>query len=147
MTAAPLRLLLVVIAAVALGPLCAAVAMWLLMLITTVADPSGWLPSLKDAIVSTPKLFSIFVIAAYRIGSGIALVAGLLIALWMAWRPPNLLVVLAASVAASLLWLAIKEPAVFLGSGPREDLLVMPPIAATAGAACWMLLRRYARPT
>jgi len=140
------RALLAIVAAVALGPLVAAVAMWLLLLVTTVADPSGWLPSLKDAVVHAPKLIVTLTIGAYRAGAAIALLAGVLVALWMLWRPLNMVVVLAASVAACVVRLALIEPAVFLGSGPREDLWVMPPLAAVAGAGCWLLLRRFARP-
>lgn len=139
------RSLLAVAAAVLLGPLMAAIGLWLMMLVVTVADPSGFLPSLKDALAGTPNLLTIFIVGSYRVGAAIALIAGLLVAVWMAWRPPNLAVVLAASVAASLIWLAITEPRVFLGMGARENLFIVPPIAAFAGAACWFLLRRFAR--
>ena len=140
------RALLAVLAAVAVGPLVAAIALWLLLLVTTVADPSGFLPSLKDAVVHAPKLILTLVIAAYRAGAVIALIAGVLVALWMLWRPLNVIVVLAASVAAALAGLALVEPAVFFGAGPREDLWITPPLAAVAGAGCWLLLRRFARP-
>ena len=140
------RALLAIVAAVALGPLVAAIAMWLLLLVTTVVDPSGFLPSLKDAIVHAPKLILTLTIAAYRAGTVIALIAGVLVALWMLWRPVNVAVVLVASVAAALAELALSEPAVFVGTASREDLWIMPPLAAVAGAACWLLLRRFARP-
>lgn len=139
------RPMLAVAAAVLLGPLMAGIGLWLMMLVTTAVDSSGFLPSLKDALTGTPKLLTIFIVGSYRVGAAIALVAGLLVAAWMAWRPPNLAVVLAASVAASLLWLAVTEPGVFLGMGARENLFIVPPLAAFAGAACWFLLRRFAR--
>lgn len=145
MTMSPARALLAVAVAVVLGPFMAAVGMWLMMLVATVIDPSGWLPSLKDAIAGTPKIFTILVMGSYRVGSTVALLAGLMVGLWMIRRPPNLLVVLAASVVASLIWLGLTEPQVFRGIGHYEDLYVMPPVAAFAGAACWILLRRFAR--
>jgi hypothetical protein len=59
------------------------------------------------ALSDFPELFLVYVIFAYVIGGPIALLAGLFVSHWMIRRLPNVLVVTAAAVLATVLFMGV----------------------------------------
>jgi hypothetical protein len=136
------RLLLPMVIAVVLGPLVAGLAVCLLAVYTNVSDPATALP-LADLFV----MFAIYISFAYLEGAPIALLAGLLVSIWMLFRPPGLVVaVVAAALAVALFRLAAE----FAWLGPirgglaLNNFRLLLALAVVAAAVCWLLMRRFA---
>ncbi len=97
-------------------------------------------------------MFVLIIALAYFGGALVGLIAGVLIALWMLWRPPNLLVVVVAAalgtVAAYVATGRHSVQALLTASSAqaiRELALVMV-LAVIAATICWFLMRRFVRP-
>lgn len=135
-----LRLLMPIVIATLLGPLVAGLAVCLLAICIAVIDlPTA--PGLADMA----KLFSLYMIFAYLEGGPIALVAGILVTIWMAWRsPPTLPVSIGAGLASVILFrLAagagmLSAPAAVL---VRYNLVLALALSAVAAGTCWLLAR------
>lgn len=131
------RLLVPIVVAVILGPLVAGLAIGLFF---TAAEMllMGSLSLAKhgDWLIHYPFM-------AYFIGWPIALLAGLLISLWMIWRPLSRPVVNAAAVIAAAAFMA----AAVLGLLGQDiyGLVWFALFAAVIGAnGCWLLTRPFA---
>jgi hypothetical protein len=141
-TQAVVRFLAPIVVAVVVGPLAISVSLWLANIASdlfnhessTLADDGGFLVFL--------------VIMTYFIGWPIALLAGLLVSLWMIRRPPNLLAVNAAAVIATVFFMGIAATGVL---GPveetngRANLLFTLVAAVFAANVCWFLMLRLLR--
>jgi hypothetical protein len=135
------RFLMPIVIAVVLGPLIAGLAVCLFGLAVTILDPSA--VSAADLLVMS----AIYIAFAYLDGAPIALLAGVLVSLWMIRRPPGLLVVVAAAVAAvGVFWLTATIGWLGLSTGitVRNNLWLTLALAAVAAAVCWLLTRRFA---
>jgi len=136
------RLLMPIVIAVVLGPLIAGLAVCLVALVTNIFDPAGAMPA-ADLFV----MFAIYILFAYVEGAPIALLAGILVSLWMIRRPPGLLVAVVAAAAAIGIFRLAAEIAWFgpgAGSTVRNNFLLTLGLAILAAAVCWLLTRRFA---
>jgi hypothetical protein len=137
------RLLGPIMVALVLGPLVAGVAVGLFAIVSSLFDPLGSLSLSDDGVV---LVFD--VVLAYYIGWPIALLAGLLVSLWMMRSPPSALVVNAAAVIATALFMGVAALGV-LGAveqfNGRSNFLFTLVAAIVAANVCWLLMRRFAR--
>ena len=136
-----LRFVVPIAVAAVLGPLIASVALWLYGVASDLLDPAA-------SLAGEGGLLFAFVVFAYLIGGPIALLAGLLVSLWMIWRPPSAVAVNAAAVIATVVWLGAAEGgflSVVEEAQGRGALLLMLALAVFAANVCWLLLRRFAR--
>jgi hypothetical protein len=138
MTKKIVRLLAPIVIAVVLGPLIAGLAVTLFAVVTSVFDETGAM-SLSDL-----KELSIFyIIFAYFIGGAIALLAGILISIWMIWYPPGAIVANAAAVIATVVYMGVGALGVL---GPVDSSFLFTLVLAVIAAnVCWLLMRRFAR--
>jgi hypothetical protein len=136
------RLLAPIVIAVVLGPSVAGLAVWLFATGLGLFDSTGLLP-----FADWLGLLFFYVIFAYFIGWPIALLAGLLVSVWMARHPPNALVVNAAAVIATAIFMGVAALGVL---GPveetngRSNFLFALVAAVVAANVCWLLTRRFA---
>ena len=140
------RFLAPLVVAVVLGPLAVSITFWLLDLASNVfrlLDPQSGI-----TLADYPGFLVFLVIMSYFIGGPIALLAGLLVSLWMIRRPPTALVVNAAAVIATIVFMGIAATGVL---GPveetngRSNLLFMLVGAVFAANVCWFVMRRFLR--
>jgi hypothetical protein len=141
------QLLAPIVVAGVLGPLSVSVGIWLADLASNVfrlADPAS-----PVVLADYPGFLVFLVIMTYVIGGPIALLAGLLVSLWMIRRPPTALVVNAAAVIATVLFMAVAATGVL---GPveetngRSNLFFTLVAAVFAANVCWFVMRRFVRP-
>jgi hypothetical protein len=111
-----LRFLIPILIAVVLGPLIAGVAVSLFAVGNSIFN------SEVDATVL--GMFPVYIMLAYAVGAPIALLAGLMVSIWMLARAPNLIVEVTNAHSNFLFTLAA---------------------AVVAAAGCWLLTRRFAR--
>ena len=133
------RLLMPIVVAVVLGPLIAGLAVCVLLIAGNLFDPTG-------SLVDLFKAFVVYIIFAYISGGAIALLAGILVSLWMISRPPNLIVVVAAAAIAAVVYLGLGKLGLFspmILTNERGFLMIIP-LAMFAAAGCWLLTRRFA---
>jgi hypothetical protein len=76
------------------------------------------------------------------------LLAGILVAIWMISRPPSLIVVIAAAVIATAVYLGLGAlgllgPVEFANA--RSNALLFFALAVIAATGCWLLMRRFAQ--
>jgi len=137
-----MRLLAPIVVALVLGPLVAALAVWLFAIALDLFGPAASL-SLADA----GGLLVFYVIMAYFIGWPIALLAGVLVSLWMIRRSPSALAVNAAAVIATGVFMAVAATGVL---GPveetngRSNFWFTLVLAVVAANICWLLMQRFA---
>jgi hypothetical protein len=138
MTKKIVRLLAPIVIAVVLGPLIAGLAVTLFAVVHSVLYDTGGL-SLADL----KELAVFYIIFAYVIGGAIALLAGILVSIWMIWYPPGAIVVTAAAVIATVVYMGIGA----LGAlGPVDSSFLFTLVFAVIAAnGCWLLMRRFAR--
>jgi len=134
------RFLMPIVVAVVLGPLVAGLIVCLFAL-------SLYLFGYDNGPIA--ELFSIFwvyITFAYFEGGPVALVAGLLVSIWMIWRQPGLMVVILAAIAAIALCYVVDRFGMFnpIG-GPlvSNNLGLMLVLSILAAAICWLLTRRF----
>jgi hypothetical protein len=138
------RFLAPIVVAAVPGPLAVSVSLWLFGVASDVFNPAS---SVSFADERGALVFD--VIMAYFIGGPIALLAGLLVSLWMIWRPPSVLAVNAAAMIATAVFMTVASTGVL---GPVEDtngrsnFLFMMVAAVFAANVCWLLMRRFLRP-
>jgi hypothetical protein len=94
-------------------------------------------------------MFGVYIVFAYRGGGVIAVIAGLLVSIWMIRRPPSLLVVIAAAAVATAVFMAagalgVLGPVEFTNA--RSNFLFTLVLAVVAATGCWFLMRRYVSP-
>lgn len=136
------RLLMPVIVAIVLGPLVAGLAVSVFAIASSLFDHAGSLP-----VVDLFTMFGFYIIFAYVSGGAIALLAGILVSIWMISRPPSLIVVVGAAVLATAVYLGLGAlgllgPIEFTNA--RANFLVIFPLAMIAAIGCWLLTRRFA---
>jgi hypothetical protein len=138
-----IRLFVPVVIAVMLGPLIAGLAVCILALATNIFEYTGSLP-----VADLFKMFGIYIIFAYLAGGVIALLAGIFVSIWMIWRPPSAIVVVAAAVIATSGYVAAGALGC-LGLAERtnacSNFLFTLVLAVLAAAGCWLLARRFLR--
>jgi hypothetical protein len=140
------RFLVPIVVAAVLGPLAVSITFWLLDLASNVF----WLldPQSGITLADYPGFLVFLVIMSYFIGGPIALLAGLLVSLWTLRRPPSALVVNAAAVIATIVFMGIAATGVL---GPveetngRSNLFFMLVGAVFAANVCWFVMRRFLR--
>jgi len=136
-------LLAPLVVAVVLGPLVAGIAVGLFAIASDLFDPAASFALSDDGVV---LVFD--VVFAYYIGWPIALLAGVLVSLWMMRGPPSALVVNAAAAIATAGFMAVAVAGVL---GPveenngRSNFLFTLVVALVAANGCWLLMRRFAR--
>ena len=136
-----LRFVLPVLIAVVLGPLIPGLALGVFVTVANFFDQNG---SLGDAV----WMGIFYLMFAYIIGGPIALLGGLLVSVWMIWRPPSALVVMAAAVIATALWLGVGAIGILgpvLYTNAHANFLFILSFAIVAAIGCWLLTRRFAR--
>jgi len=135
------RLLAPIVVAVVLGPLVAGLAVWLFAVASDLLDPV--LFSFADA----GGLLVFYLIMTYFIGWPIALLAGLLVSLWMIRSPPSALAVNASAVIATTVFMGIAATG-FLGlveeTNGRSNFLFTLVAALVAANVCWLVMRPFA---
>ena len=135
-------LLAPIVVAVVLGPLVVSIGLWLVNTAPGLLDSE---PSLSFADYRGALVF--VVIMTYLIGWPIALLAGILVSLWMMKSPPSALVVNAAAVIATAAFMGVSALGVL---GPvaqfngRSNFLFTLVAALVAANVCWLLMRRFA---
>jgi hypothetical protein len=134
------RFLIPIVVAVVLGPLIAGLAIWIFAVVLALLNPSTALP-----IADVFTVLYVYVLVAYILGVWIALLAGILVSIWMLSRPPSLIVVIAAAIVATAAYQGLGA----LGVVPAEDarssnLLLTFALAVIAAIGCWLLMRRFA---
>lgn len=135
------QLLAPVLIAVVLGPLVAGVTVGLF------AAALEMLSTASLSLAEHADLLLFYSIMAYFIGWPVALLAGLLVSLWMIRRPPNALIVNAAAVIATVIFMGVAATGVL---GPMEEtngrsnLLFTLVLAVVAANVCWLLMRPFA---
>jgi hypothetical protein len=138
------RFLAPIVIAVVLGPLAVSIAIWLFNVGSDLFDSPSSL-SLADE----RGLLFFLVVMTYFIGWPIAVLAGVLVSLWLVRRPPNVLVVNAAAVIATVVFMEIAATGVL---GPveqtngRSNLLFTLVAAVFAANVCWFVIRRFLPP-
>jgi len=135
----PLRFLTPIVVAGVLGPLAGGLAVCVLVAGTYLADwPLGPIADLFGA-------FLLYMVFAYVLGWPIALLAGLLMSIWMSFRAPGIIPAVAAAVGAvGLLWLAAAANLL----GPLPNLAFGTfffTLGASVAAAilCWLVVRPF----
>jgi hypothetical protein len=138
MTKKIVRLLAPIAIAVVLGPLIAGLAVTLFAVVHSVLYDTGGL-SLADL----KELAVFYIIFAYVIGGAIALLAGILVSIWMIWYPPGAIVATAAAVIATIVYMGIGALGVLW---PVDSSFLFTLVFAVIAAnGCWLLMRRFAR--
>jgi len=138
-----MRLLLPIVVAVGLGPLVAGLIFCMLAASASLFDQSGALP-ISDLF----KMFGFYIIFAYFDGGAIALLAGVLVSIWMIWRPPGFAVAIAAAVVSVGLHRLAADVGLLSPSGAnlvRNNLALTLVLSVIAAGVCWLLMRRLAR--
>jgi len=134
------RFIVPILIAVILGPLIAGLAVGLFAVGNSIFN--------ADIDATVLGMFPIYIIFAYAIGWPIAFIAGVLISLWMLARAPSFIVVIAAAVIATAVYMGIGALGML---GPVEytnahSNFVFTLVAAMiAASGCWLLTRRFAR--
>jgi len=132
-----ISLLMPVVIAVVLGPLVAGLAVTVFAVITSVFDETGMM-SFSDL----KELSVFYIVFAYVIGGAIALLAGILVSIWMIWHPPSAIVVTAAAMIATVVYMGIGALGVL---GPVDSSFLFTLVFAVIAAnVCWLLMRRFA---
>ena len=139
-----IRFLMPIVIAVALGPLIAGLAVSIFAFGTSIFNNTGSL-----LMADHFKMSGVYIAFAYILGSAIAVLAGVLVSIWMIWRPPNAIVVIAAAVIATCGYMGVG--ALGLGSAEwtnaRSNFLFTLVLAVIAAAGCWFLTRRFVKAT
>lgn len=135
-------LLAPIVVAVVLGPLVAGLAVGLFAIASYLFDP------LASFSLSDDGALLVFdIVLAYYIGWPIALLAGILVSLWMMRSPPSALAVNAAAVLATAGFMGVAATGV-LGAveqfNGRSNFLFTLVAALVAANVCWLLMRRFA---
>jgi hypothetical protein len=135
-----LRFIAPIAIAVVLGPLIAGVA------VSLFAVGNSIFSSNSDATVL--GIFPVYIMLAYAIGAHIELLAELMVSIWMLTRAPSFLVVIAAAIIATCLYMGIGAlgglgPAEF--TNRRSNFAFTLVSAVFAAGSCWLLTRRFAR--
>ena len=137
-----IRFLMPIVIAVALGPLIAGLAVSIFAFGTNIFNDTGLL------VADLFEMSGVYIIFAYYLGSAIAVLAGILVSIWMIWRVPNVIVVIAAAVIATCSYMAVGALG-FLGSeeltNARSNFLFTLVLAVIAAAGCWFLTRRFVK--
>lgn len=126
-----------IVVAVVLGPLIAGLALWIFMIVLSVRDPSTMLP-----IAGLFTWLYVYVASAYILGGAIALLAGILVSIWMLSRPPSLIVVVVAAVIATAVYLGGEAVGLLPAEAARGFPLTFT-LAVIAAIGCWLLMRRF----
>ena len=137
-----IRLLMPIAVAVRLGPLVAGLCFCALAISTNLFDQAGGLP-----IADLFKMYGIYIAFAYFEGSGIALLAGFLVSIWMIWRPPGLHVAVVAALGSVGLYRLAAQIGALSPSGAslvRNNIALTLALAAVSASGCWLLTRRFA---
>jgi len=135
-------LLAPIVVAVVLGPLVAGVAVGLFAAVSSLFDQLASFSFSDDGV-----LLVLDVVFAYYIGWPIALLAGILVSLWMMRGRPSALVANAAAVIATAGFMGVAATGVL---GPveqfngRNNFLFTLAAAIVAANGCWLLTRRFA---
>jgi hypothetical protein len=139
-----IRFLMPIVIAVALGPLIAGLSVFIFAFGANIFDNTGSL--LADLF----KMSGVYIVFAYYLGSAIALLAGILVSIWMIWRAPNAIVVIAAAVIATCVYMGVGALG-FLGpaewTNARSNFFFTLVLAVIAAAGCWFLTRRFVKAT
>jgi hypothetical protein len=137
------RFMIPIVIAVVLGPLIAGLEICLLVIGTNTLDHTVSLP-----IAELFSMFGVYIVIAYLSGGVVALAAGILVSMWMLWRPPNAIVVIAAAAIATAGYLGVGALG-FLSfaeySNVRGNFLFALVLAVMAAAGCWLLTSRFVR--
>ena len=145
------RFVVPILVAAVPGPLIAGIAVWLFVVASDLFDPASSLAGeggLLSVLAGEGGLLFVFVGFAYLIGGPIALLAGVLLSLWMIWRPPSAVAANAAAVIATVIWLGTAEggfPSLVEEAQGRGSLLFTLALAVFAANVCWFSLRRFVR--
>ena len=139
-----IRFLMPIVIAVAFGPFIAGLAVSIFAFGTNILDDNGLL--MADLF----KMSGVYIVFSYILGTTIAGLAGILVSIWMIWRAPNALVVIAAAVIATCAYMGVGALG-FLGSAEwtnaRSNFFFTLVLAVIAAAVCWILTRRFAKTT
>jgi hypothetical protein len=134
-----------IVIAVVLGPLIAGLAFFLFGVVSNLVT-HDYPVDFSDA--DSLKFLLLFIFFAYFEGGPIALLAGLLVSVWMIRRPPGLVVAVAAALVAIGLFRLAVEVGMFGTNGAplaRHNLVLTLVLGIVAAAGCWLLTRRFAR--
>jgi hypothetical protein len=134
-----LRLLMPILVAGVLGPLFAglAVCLYAAAQFVVATDPGP--------IAGLLGLCVLYMMFAYVLGWPIAVLAGVLMSVWIMFRPPGIVGTLVATVAAvGLLWLVARAD--LMGPVPNlafGALTLTLAVSIVAAVACWLITRPF----
>jgi hypothetical protein len=138
-----IRFLMPIVIAVVLGPLVAGLAVSIFAFGTSIFNNTDSL-----LMVDLFKMSGVYIVFAYFLGSAIAVLAGILVSIWMIWRPPTVFVAIAAAVIATSGYMAVGAVGL-LGpeelTNARSNFLFTMVLAVIAATGCWLLSRRFIR--
>jgi hypothetical protein len=135
------RLVMPIVIATTLGPLVGGLLFCLLAVVTALFDQPGGMDGLFG-------LFVAYIMFAYLEGVPIALLAGILMSVWMLWRSPGFLAAVAAGLFAVILFRLADEIGLLSpigGSLVFNNFVLTLVVAAIAGGVCWLLTRRFVK--
>jgi hypothetical protein len=136
------RFIMPIVIAVVLGPLIAGLALYLLAISNTL-DYTVSLP-----IADLFSMLGVCIVIAYFSGGVVALAAGILVSMWMLWRPASAIVVMAAAATATAGYLgvgALGYLSLAQYGDVRGNFLFALVLAVIAAAGCWLLTSRFVR--
>jgi hypothetical protein len=139
------RLLIPIVVAGTLGPLVGGLIFCALAVYANFFDQTADLP-----IADLFTMFGVYIIVAYLEGGVVALLAGLLVSIWMIWRPPGFVVAIAAALASVGLYRLAAEIGMLSPADATmvsDDLAPALAIAAMSAGVCWLLTGRFVRTT
>lgn len=141
----PVRLLMPIVIAMVLGPLIAGLVVCLFTAAVAMFNQTDALGIVDYFRVLVP-MFGIYIAVAYMAGWQIALLGGVLVSVWMIWRPPTVFVAIAAAVIATSGYMAVGAVGL-LGpeelTNARSNFLFTLVLAVIAAVVCWALTSRF----
>ena len=112
-----------------------------------ISEPSDAVRLVGLVLLGLLVMFGIYIIFAYFEGGPIALLAGLLVSIWMIRRPPGFIVAIVAAVAAVGLYRLAADIGWLSPSGGSlvvNNLALTLAVSVVAAGVCWLLMRRFA---
>jgi hypothetical protein len=138
------RPILPIVVAVGLGPLVAGLIFCILAVAGSILDGST-----SVAISDLEGLFFLYIVFSYLAGGPIALIAGVLMSLWMIRYPPGLLAAIGSALLSVTIFLLASTTSLLSAADSnlvRNNLGLTVVMSVLSASICWILLHRFASP-
>lgn len=138
------RILAPIAIATLLGPLAAGLTFCLAAIANAIVSEGADASAITDAL----KMSVVYIVVAYYDGMKIAVLAGILLAVWMVWRRPGLIAANIAAITAVALHRFAAEIGMLGGadfSALRNNLVLYMVLSVIAATTCWAVTLPWAR--